>query len=120
MRLVPSADTAIVLGHSAAILSQDIKKLCICTASFAIRTWLAVQKQSFFYLLGQNDRRMTKVYNCICTGGKPNTIHTYIYLISRFVISNCTCTADVDLLLLSLDKRTEIYNTIIKIKRLIK
>ena len=38
-------------------------------------------------------------------------IHTYIYLISRFVISNCT--ADVDLILLSLDKRTKIYNTII-------
>ena len=38
-------------------------------------------------------------------------IHIYIYLISRFVISNCT--ADVDLVLLSLDKRTKIYNTII-------
>ena len=42
-------------------------------------------------------------------------IHTYIYLISRFVISNCT--ADVDLLLLSLDKRTKIYNTVIKDKK---
>ena len=30
---------------------------------------------------------------------------------SRFVMSNCT--ADVDLVLLSLDKRTKIYNTII-------
>ena len=38
-------------------------------------------------------------------------IHIYIYLISRFVISNFT--ADVDLVLLSLDKRTKIYNTII-------
>ena len=38
-------------------------------------------------------------------------IHTYIYLMSRFVMSNCT--ADVDLVLLSLDKRTKIYNTII-------
>ena len=38
-------------------------------------------------------------------------IHTYIYLISRFVISNCT--AYVDLLLLSLDERTKIYNTVI-------
>ena len=38
-------------------------------------------------------------------------IHTYIYLISRFVISNCT--ADVDLLLLSLDEKTKIYSTII-------
>ena len=37
--------------------------------------------------------------------------HTYIYLISRSEISNCT--ADVDLLLLSLDKRAKIYNTII-------
>ena len=38
-------------------------------------------------------------------------IHTYIYLISRFEIRNCT--ADVDLLLLSLDARTKIYKTII-------
>ena len=42
-------------------------------------------------------------------------IHTYIYLISRFVISNCT--ADVDLLLLSLDERTKIYNTVIYDKK---
>ena len=41
-------------------------------------------------------------------------IHTYIYLISRFVIRNCT--ADVDLLLLSLDKRTKIYSTIIYLR----
>ena len=42
-------------------------------------------------------------------------IHVYIHLISRFEISNCT--ADVDLLLLSLEKRTKIYNTIIYDKK---
>ena len=61
------------LCHAAAILSQDIKKLCFCTASLAIRARLAMQKQSFFNLLGQNGGRMTKVYSCICTGGKPHT-----------------------------------------------
>ena len=50
-----------------------LKKLCFCTASLAIRTRLAMQKQSFFNLLGQNGGRMTKVYSCICTGGKPHT-----------------------------------------------
>ena len=43
--------------------------------------------------------------------GVHTYIHTYIYLISRFEIRNCT--ADVDLLLLSLDARTKIYKTII-------
>ena len=38
-------------------------------------------------------------------------IHTYIHLFDKLEISNST--ADVDLLLLSLDKRTKIYNTII-------
>ena len=32
-----------------------------------------MQKQSFFNLLGQNGRRMTKVYSCICPRGKPHT-----------------------------------------------
>ena len=59
--------------HAAAILSQDIKKLCFCTASLAVRTRLAVQKQSFFNLLGRNGRRMTKVYSCICTDCKLHT-----------------------------------------------
>ena len=38
-------------------------------------------------------------------------IHTYIHLFDKLEISNCT--ADVDLLLLSVDERTKIYNTII-------
>ena len=61
------------LCHAAAILSQDIKKLCFWTASLAVRTRLAVQKQSFFNLLGRNGRRMTKVYSCICTDCKLHT-----------------------------------------------
>ena len=53
-----------------------------------------------FELKGGNDPLTTYIHTYI---------HTYIYLISRFEISNCS--ADVDLLLLSLDKRIKIYNT---------
>ena len=51
------------LWHVVAILSQEIKKLCLWTASFVLSTRLAVHKQSFSNLLRQNGRHMTKVYS---------------------------------------------------------
>ena len=53
----PNQYTAIiVLCHAAAILSQEIKKALYFHG-------LAVQIQSFFNLLGENGRRVTKDYN---------------------------------------------------------
>ena len=54
----PNQYTAIIdLCHAAAILSQEIKKALYFHG-------LAVQIQSFFNLLGENGRRVTKVYLC--------------------------------------------------------
>ena len=41
---------------------RRFEKLCLCTASLVERTRLAMHKQSFFNLLGQNGHRVTKVY----------------------------------------------------------
>ena len=53
---------SIDIGHAAAILSQEIKKLCICTASLVLTERLTVRQQSFFNLPRQNGRRVTKVF----------------------------------------------------------
>ena len=47
---------------AATILSQEIKKLCICTASLVLTARLTMQIQSVFILLGPNGCCVTKVY----------------------------------------------------------
>ena len=54
---------------------RRLKKLCFCTASHVLIARLAVQIQSFFNILGQNGRRVTKDYSSICTGDKPHTFN---------------------------------------------
>ena len=48
-------------GH---FVSGDLdKKLCLCTTSLVLSTRTAVHKKSFFNLLRQNSRHLTKVYS---------------------------------------------------------
>ena len=54
---------------------RRLKKLCFCTASHVLIAKLAVQIQSFFNILGQIGRRVTKDYSCICTGNTPHTFN---------------------------------------------
>ena len=50
------------LCHAAAFCPERLKNFGICTASLVLTAGLIVEKQSFFNLLGQNGRHLTKVF----------------------------------------------------------
>ena len=68
--------------HTAAILSRDPKDLCFTTPSLAVETMgvrLGVVKQSFFGLLGQYGRRVTRA-----NGDEKSPVNMLHYMKSTF------------------------------------